>query len=332
MPRAVRVAHELCFSLHDECARVLVEYEGASAHIETIQFTNQEELSKFEELAKSTDAVGALRDLGYHQASKRVVLNTITMAMVSDCLHHLYEALRCFEKRKNIVGFNLLRKPLKESLLYLSWIYGQPDEFYDQFTRGDPNYLEPSRIGNDRKAIYTDAIAELSCGKLFDSRSIESIIYHRDNREGFELFFQHAVHLVTTKYSELKTASENFNFIFKNRLDDDVYDLIYANLPYLFLFMSHVVVSIFNRMKTMDETSRLLFFVRSTLAFGLVSNPDKSMGLHEFRKYVSETPKCSSCGTPCSFSPYNAVRILLASKFRCANCRKDNISLLFSFP
>ena len=40
--------------------------------------------------------------------------------MVSDCLHHVYKALRCLEKRKVIVALNLLRKPLTDKFLYLS--------------------------------------------------------------------------------------------------------------------------------------------------------------------------------------------------------------------
>lgn len=81
--------------------------------------------------------------------------------MISDCLNHVYEALKCFEKRKYIVGFNLLRKPLTESLLYLSWIYGNPNEFYLQFTKGDPKVLTLSVLGSERKQIYLKAIKNL---------------------------------------------------------------------------------------------------------------------------------------------------------------------------
>ena len=55
-----------------------------------------------------------------------MAINTITIGMVSDCLHHIYEALRCMERRKVVVAFNLLRKPLKvaalRALMYqLTW-------------------------------------------------------------------------------------------------------------------------------------------------------------------------------------------------------------------
>ena len=129
IPEHVRVYHELCFFLHDECVRALHEYENAGAHVETIEFPHPDDGDKFQALVNKTDAVGALRELGYQDASKRVVLNTIRMAMISDCLLYVYEALRCFEKRKVAVGFNLLRKPLIESLLYFSWMCDAPRPF-----------------------------------------------------------------------------------------------------------------------------------------------------------------------------------------------------------
>lgn len=109
LPASVRAAHELCFFLHDECVRALAEYERAGAHEETIRFKSEDDFTKFGELSKNHDAISVMQELGYHHASKKVILNTITMAMISDCLHHVYEALTCFEKQKSIVGFNLLR-------------------------------------------------------------------------------------------------------------------------------------------------------------------------------------------------------------------------------
>ena len=203
--------------------------------------------------------------------------------MISDCLHHVYEALRCFEKRKYIVGFNLLRKPLKESLLYLAWMHGKRDEFYEKFTKGDPDDISWENLGNKRKEIYSDALRNRKFGKLFDPAFIEFTINSRKNKGGFNNLFQHAVHLVTTYHEELKTSAENFNFIFKNPCDDDIYDFLYQNLPYILLFMSHIIMGIFNQTKKMDETSMHLFLIRSKLSFNLIVEPDKSCALSNLR-------------------------------------------------
>ena len=176
MPAHVRAHHELCLFLHDECVRALQEYENARAHVEKIDFLHPDDGEKFQELVERTDAVGALREMGYYEASKRVVLNTVVMAMTSDCLHHVYEALRCFEKRKVVVGFNILRKPLVENLLYLSWICGMEDDFFLQFSGGDPDTLTKKALGNKRKRIYSAAILGLEHHYMFDPEELEKTI------------------------------------------------------------------------------------------------------------------------------------------------------------
>lgn len=332
IPENLRVAHEFCFFVHDECVRALVEYENAEAHVEPIRFRKKSDRAQFEKITTTADAIDALRKLGYHCEAKKIILNTITMAMISDCLHHVYESLICFEKRKSIVGFNILRKPLKESLLYLAWMYGDQDEFYDNFTKGDAKYLSQSTIGHRRMEIFSRAIRTLEYGNIFDSETIEDVIYSRQSKAGFELFFQHAVHLITVRHIELKTTEENFNFIFKNPLDDDIYDLLYENLPYILLFMAHIMVAIFDRMKKMDCTSKILFYARTAFLFNLITASDKGQVLTSIRDIISQPLHCLSCFHESSITEYNAARILAMSEFRCANCRRINPFIPFSYP
>ena len=278
------------------------------------------------------DVVGALRALGYKDATKRVLLNTIRMTMISDCLHHIYEAFRCFEKRKFIVGFNLLRKPLTENLLYLCWMYGREDEFYCRFTNGNPKALTTKELGPKRVSIYGDAIAKLEHDYLFDAETLENTLNKRSNGNGLKMFFQHAVHLVTTLNPETRTAAENFNFIFRHPLDDDNYDVIYENFPTVLLFMSHVIVGLFGQMKKMDETSRHLFELRTPLAYGLIAGSERHPTLAAFEAMLEERPKCRICATEGNITEHDASRMLLGSEFRCSYCGTRNPWLQFSYP
>jgi len=159
IPKKLRLAHEYCFFLHDEIARMLIEYEAADAPTISFTFASKSQARRFEALAKKHDALTAMRELGLHSEARRVVLNHITMAMVSDCVHHIYESLRCFEKRKFIPGFNLLGKPLLDSLMYFSWIVADEDGFYSAFAAGDPAKLTQKVLGNRRKEILAPAIS-----------------------------------------------------------------------------------------------------------------------------------------------------------------------------
>ena len=118
-----------------------------------------------------------MRELGLHSEARRVVMNQITMAMVSDCAHHIYEALRCFEKRKFIPGFNLLRKPLLDSLMYLTWIAADEDDFYSKFSAGDPTKLTQKLLGNRRSELFAAAIAQTELADVVAAEDLITILF-----------------------------------------------------------------------------------------------------------------------------------------------------------
>lgn len=130
-----------------------MEYEGADAHVVKFKFRDKTAENVFHKHAAEEDAIAAMRASGHEAEARRVIVNQVTMAMVSDCLHHIYGALRCLEKRKVIVALNLLRKPLTDNLLYLSWMLGDADGFYHAFTVTSPRGISSSTPKNRRAEI-----------------------------------------------------------------------------------------------------------------------------------------------------------------------------------
>lgn len=161
IPNDLRLAHEYCFFLHDESARLLVEYERAQAHFVSFKVRNEVEAKALNEHAARENPIAAMRAGGYEAEARKVVLNQITMAMVSDCLHHIYEGLRCLEKRKIIVALNLLRKPLTDNLLYLSWLLGDEDGFYETFTTNSPRGIASSILKGKGPKFYRARLRRL---------------------------------------------------------------------------------------------------------------------------------------------------------------------------
>lgn len=320
IPRDLRLAHEYCFFLHDECVRLLAEYEAARAHMVTVKFRSKIENKAFSKIAKMSP-IEAMRATGYPEEARRVILNTVTMAMVSDCLHHLYEALRCMEKRKIIVAHNLLRKPLTDNLMYLSWMLGDEDAFYAAFTAEDGDAVISREVASRRPAIIAQALATLPIANVLTATFVHQTIFDRTNPSGLYGLFQHAVHLVTAKYVELRTDAENFNFIFKNYADDDLYELLYDVLPQLMLYLSHVIAGLFDRMRPMDDGARRAFEVRSILGMYLVEAGESEAyaitQLANVRRF-----HCGECKHPFSLTPHNAARVVLSESYRCNRCRR----------
>jgi hypothetical protein len=322
IPNKYRAAHEYCFFLHDECVRALVEYEKARAHTVSFKFKSKAHAARFGELAAANDPINAMRELGYARQARKLVLSQITMALVSDCLHHIYEALTCIKRRKIVVAFNLLRKPLKDSQLLLSWMLGDENGFYSAFTSGNPEMLSQKRLGNTRKEIFREAIAKIQMSAIFDPETLNEILYDRKSNNSFEPFFQRAVHLITVEHIELRTEAENFNFIFKNYTDPDVDEGIYRWLPYIMLYLSHVIMELFERMRPMDKGIRTAFLVRSLNAYSLATGIRVGETLSELEKAFDGQIRCPHCEKPIKLTRHSGLRVLMTESFRCTHCHR----------
>lgn len=321
LPKPVRLAHEYCFFLHDETLRMLVEYEGARAHFVRHDFADAEQAQAYARLAETLHPIDAMRRLGLEAQARRVVLNQVVMAMTSDVLHHLYEGLRCLEKRKSIVALNLLRKPLIDNLLYLSWMCGDEDAFYEAFTNGGPQALQPKVLGNHRQDILAKAMAATEIAGLIDPAYVHETIFDAKNPYGLYRLFQHAVHLVTFDRLELRTEPENFNLIFKSPSDDDLYHAVYEQLPTLILFLAHVLSTLFDRMRPMDKGARTAFMVRSAQGYWLTQGGQAAeQSRSDLTKMLTANFRCGDCDTPLKMTDHNMARIILAETCRCTTC------------
>lgn len=321
IPSDLRLAHEYCFFLHDESTRLLVEYEGAEAHNVSFEFRDRAEAKAFSAKARKEGPLAAMRMSGYKVEVQRVILNQITMAMVSDGQHHIFEALRCLEKRKVIVALNLLRKPLTDNLLYLSWMLGDEDGFYEAFSKNSPRGITATILKSRRAELLRNALAKTDIVDILSSEFIDRTLFDQANESGFQKFFQHAVHLITTQRVELQTTPENFNFIFKNFSDDDVYDLIYYALPHALLYLSHVILGLFERMASPEEGGKRAFNVRSILGLYLVEGGENEVHAVEHLSSLSAL-QCPDCDAALKITPHNAARIVLTESFRCSTCRR----------
>ena len=131
------------------------------------------------------------------------------------------------------------------------------------------------------------------------------------------------MHLITIKRIELRTSPENFNFIFKNPFDDDVYEWLYGHLPTLLLYLAHVILELFDRVKPMDEGAKMAFLARSTFGFHLVETEESAKSvLDALSLALSPRVRCGKCDAPLAVTSHNAARIVLTETFRCTRCQR----------
>lgn len=325
IPASARLSHEYCYFLHDQCVQVLKEYEKHKAHHITFKFKKRSDKEIFETIAGQQDAITAMRSIGAERHAKRLVVNQTTFSLTSDCLHHIYEALSCLERRKAVVSFNLLRKPLTDSLHYLTWMLLDEDDFYKAFSKRDAKFLAIETIGKARQDLFKKADQVLGITQFVKSDYIINTIY-RKNSPLLQYYFQHAVHLITTFHSEIKTTPENFNFIFKSPNDDDIYLLLYSHLPKILFFLCHVIMRSLDRMHKMERGAQTAFGVRSRLGLYLSQggNENNEHARKQLLAILSPKASCRHCQQALLLTNYNMARITLSDSFRCTYCRKTN--------
>jgi hypothetical protein len=250
IPVRFRAHHEFCFHLHDTMVAVLQE---ARMHgIGDVEVTLEEE---DQARAFQDDPIASLLENGKRDDAKRIVLNQVTIALYSDLLHFLYEGLTALAKRKFSVAFALLRKPLKESMMFASWVCADEEDFFDRLLRSPADHMEEKDLPESRRLdLLRAAVSNLPLTSISDAQLIYDIVFNRKLDSGLAPLFDKAMHLVTSRGRLYRTEELNLNFIFKNPGENDLFEIIYPRLAYVSLYILSLQITLFSRMRSINES------------------------------------------------------------------------------
>jgi hypothetical protein len=319
IPLKHRAAHEFCFRTHDQMTDLLVQYEQSGVQhwvSDAVQKALDEQIDGPDEV----DLVQLLKSDGLERPYKHYIVCRLVLSLTSDLLHFIYEALSCFEKRKFSVGFALLRKPLKENLLFLAWILGDTNDFISRFEANNSKTLggtlEPQRLEILRKAI-----ALLPMSEAFNPDLIHEIIFSKTNPNGFEPVWQRASHLITSQGSLLKTGDYDINFVFNDPASDRLYEHLYGRLPYVMIFAMQIVVESFSLvLKGNERTLSYLALTTMGCYESLFISSRKQHVSRALNKALKPFLKCIQCDAPFQIKRSNATEIYLHETVQCEAC------------
>ena len=239
LPPQFDVAHDLCFVLHDLMAQLIVEGMRSGIFHARFDLRSDEERISLEE---SENVLDWLHQTGQVEERTKVLVSTVTPAVLSDMMHCIYEALECSRKGKLAIAFMLIRKPLQESLYVLESIFidriGFEGKLYE-----DPLKLRPQNAGGvDGHTRRIQAVLEkIDDGVRFNAEYIARLRYDKKSDDSFDGICNKAMHLFT-EHSAIRTEKQNINFIFSN--SETMYSqwsYLYSRLPYLMLYMLSLV-------------------------------------------------------------------------------------------
>jgi len=318
LPSRYWKAHEFSFHLHDQMLQLLVQYEGSGAH-QWVADAFADALAKADATDIEIDILQIMKSRGLISFYKHHIVSHLTLGLTSDMLHFLYEALMCFEKRKFAVGFALLRKPIKENLLFLSWLLSDQDDFISRFesnTATALNEIKPER----RIEILSGAISHLATKEAFSADLLHDMIYSKTHEKSFEPIWQRATHLITSHGALLRTEDLNINFIFHDAWSDHLYEPLYTNLPYVLLYAIQVSLECFGQILRANEQAVSHLIISTMGCYESLFSDGKQHMARLLGKHLRPFLKCLHCTAPLRLTRDNAAEMYLRETLTCKKC------------
>jgi hypothetical protein len=327
IPSRQRARHEFCFYLHDIMVGLLKE---AEAHrVATVKYVFRDEVEK-NAFKERNDPLAFFIENGRRDIAKQVALNQVSLALYADLLHFVCEALKALEKRKFTVAFTLLRKPLKQSLMFATWMRADDEDFFTQFERSPADHMEEKNLPKERQIeLLERAIACIENPNLFNANLIYSIIFDKNSETGLAPLFDKATHLVTSRGRYMRTEELNFNFIFKNPQDNDIYETVYLGLGYVLMYLVLLQVSLYSRMCTVEKSFCDWVLLTSLGSYPSLFTKGRSPLVDMLNDNLTEFLICPHCRTPVKIRKSEAARFFITENLRCLHCSNDHHFPLF---
>lgn len=315
--------HSFCFWLHDRILDVL--RQASTARVATVQFKfeNDEEARSFE---SAEDAISYFLKSGNTELAKRIVLNHTVLPLFGDALNFICESLFNLEKRKITVSLALLRKPLRESLLLLTWIFADEDEFFARM-QTDAASLDSEMEPEQKKKLIARAIDKFEIQGPFDAEVIYGMVFDKKNKRGLGHYFDQALHLVT-RNAAFRTENLNLNMIFKNPSDDDVYHGIYEIFAYLLTYLLFLEVEMVGHIAPIPDSYKAWVGMVSIFPYTALFT-DEPDWLDGFGESIIGLLTCSLCGEQLSITREGALEFFALERITCKRCGAEQQFPLF---
>jgi len=318
IPSKYRAQHEFCFHLHDLMASLLVQMELQKAG--HIQFEIKTEEDK-QLLESGVHILDFLEKSGRGDLERRAVVNHVCIALFSDMLHFIYEALRCLEKRKFTVALSLLRKPIKEGMLVAALMCADEVSFFDKMKTDAKNLLNRKELDEAGiKALLGSALAASRGSSFTNPDALYDAAFNFQNDVGFAALFDKATHIVT-EFRRNQTENYNLNFIFKNPEDDDIYSGgTYSQLAMLMLFLHVMQIELYGRMRDPSKKYQNWMLFTSIGTFEALFTKGRSRITSFVNTNFGKFMQCPICEAQLRLKKSDAPRLFIGERLDCDQC------------
>lgn len=156
----------------------------------------------------------------YPEKYKAFIMLELLAGLNNDFLHFTNHSLKSLHPASVAVSYTLARKPYRDSLAYLEYMYARPDEFMDIFL-GYNETLKTKDLDKHLSRTLRQELVKETCMILDELGTLNINVVNSELNYDFRYktdytgFFDTATHLITSRTNP--TEDVNMNFIFLNQ-------------------------------------------------------------------------------------------------------------------
>lgn len=242
LPEEFHIKHDACFKLVGQIEEFITNQLYDELRTQAVDLTEKE----ISMLDKHTgDMLDFLVSIDKKDAFDRIIVLHTINALIIDICYFLQEALECSKKKRLVVTFSLLRRPLIYNMVIILRLLFE-DSFLEKYISGIDS---DSAKRVDFDAAKLKDISDLlnkSEGKLITNSikgsQIFELVFDRSSPNSLINMSEKALHPVTTRNNANKTGAMNLNFMFSTNKEYYLqWQYIYNQLPAVLLYFIDLV-------------------------------------------------------------------------------------------
>jgi len=328
--------HDYLLYVYDVLRDMLIQADGKKLSDIKIEFKSDKDRLAFE---NSEDLFVWLDENNYKCESIKLFKSHTFFLLLKDFCYFIYESISSIERGKITVGYSLLRKPVRDNLLYMEWLLAYPEDFHNKMLYADSeeyDLLNWKKFNNEsKKDIIYKASNMTHAGDIINHQNI--IYDFRFNaNEDFSLqnIWNKATHIVTTS-KHYKTERNNLNFLYSdNEIWNDYWNYYYTVMPSIMAYVLEISEAHF--IETQDIGNVSLLFNRTLRLdkyFNLFDNLYDKQFFEKRYKLLSNIMgdvdnkfkwTCDGCGKEYHFTKELYDFFIENSMFFCEKCNYRN--------
>ncbi|TCM99379.1 hypothetical protein EV294_102675 [Paenibacillus sp. BK033] len=335
LPKKHWLKHDYLLYVYDVIADMARQADRRNLSSFTLNFKNEEIADSFE---SAEDMFEWMDNNGYHDTSKQMFQSHVFFSLLSDFCYYIYESLSCAERGKVTVAYSLLRKPIRDNLLYLEWLLSNSEEFYHIFMQGTVDQCDVANFKVFTKSRIQGIVRDAGQNSYMGEHlNYNNFIYtlRFDNKEeiGLQRIWNQSMHLVTTS-PNYPTDKGNLNFVFADKeIWNEYWDYYYIVMPQLLAYALEICEALFIKMTSVNEVELALNRTIRMAKYGQIL-PHLTV-VDELKNYQDEILSiisgsqiapclsCEHCDQPIVLNDKIIKEMIKQWTITCSNCEEE---------